>query len=144
MKTLQDSNSGNSDSAGRRNRKSGIGRYSVYNLTKNIQIASEVELAATQWARLKGLIGRSADEFTAGAGLWISPCQGIHTIGMSFPIDVVYLDSARRALRTYHGLAPFRLAALSLKTRSVLEFPEGTLLRSGTQPGDYLELEALI
>jgi uncharacterized protein len=119
-------------------------KYSVYNLTQNTQVASEVELADTPWARLKGLIGRSADEFTRGAGLWISPCQGIHTIGMSFPIDVAYLDSSRRVLRVYRSLAPFRLAALSFRTRSVVEFPEGTLSGSGTQPGDYLQFEALM
>ncbi len=113
--------------------------YTVTNLTKQTRVATEVELADTWWARFKGLLGRSAAEFTDGKGLWIIPCQGIHTIGMSFPIDAVYLDSAGRVLRLYQSLAPFRLAAMSFRTHSVLEFPKGTLSHSGTQIGDLLE-----
>jgi len=59
---------------------------------------------------------------------------------MSFPIDVIYLDSSGRILRLYRSLAPFRLAAMSFRTRSVLEFPEGILSRTGTQIGDQLEI----
>jgi uncharacterized protein len=113
-------------------------QYTVYNLARQTRVATEVDLASTWWARFKGLLGRSAAEFTNGKGLWIAPCRGIHTIGMSFPIDVAYLDSAGRVLRLYQSLAPFRLAAMSFRTRSVLEFPEGTLLRSGTRTGDQL------
>ena len=43
--------------------------------------------------RMKGLIGRSAEEFVAGKALWIVPSEGIHTFGMRFPIDAAYLDS---------------------------------------------------
>jgi uncharacterized membrane protein (UPF0127 family) len=60
---------------------------------------------------------------------------------MSFPIDAAYLDSTGRVLRLYQSLAPFRLAAMSFRTRSVLEFPEGTFSRSGTQTGDQLQID---
>jgi uncharacterized membrane protein (UPF0127 family) len=113
--------------------------YSVHNATRQAQVASDVELANTYWTRLKGLLGKSAAEFTIGKGLWISPCQGIHTIGMSFPIDAAYLDSAGRVLRVYRSLAPFRLTIPGFRAHSVLELPEGTLLHSGTQPGDLLQ-----
>jgi uncharacterized protein len=115
-------------------------QYLVNNLTRKNQVASRVELANTCWTRLRGLIGRSADEFTLGMGLWIRPCQGIHTIGMSFPIDAIYMDTAGRILRIYRDLAPFRLAALSLQTRSVLELPVGSVAHCGAQLNDLLEL----
>ena len=120
-----------------------MSRYSVFNRTKQTLLASEVELAGTGWARMKGLLGRSAAEVPPGKGLWIVPSQGVHTIGMSFPIDVVYLDSSGRVLRLYHELATFRLAAVKLKARSVLELAAGTLSRSHTAVGDVLEIREL-
>ncbi len=114
-------------------------RY-VYNGSKNVIIASEVELADTAWKRMKGLLGRSAQDFSAGMGLWLRPAQGIHTIGMAFPIDAAYLDSKGRVLKIYHSLSPFRLAAMLPRVRSILELPPGTLERTNTEVGDILEL----
>lgn len=88
---------------------------------------------------MKGLIGRSREDFASGKGMWISPSQGIHTIGMAFPIDVAYLDAGGCIVRLYHSLTPGRVAALNWKTRSVLELPAGTLEKTGTQVGDVLE-----
>jgi uncharacterized protein len=114
--------------------------YSVFNLTRQALVASEVERADNWRARMKGLLGRSAQSLSNGQGLWIEPCQGIHTIGMSFPIDVAYLDANGRVIRLYFSLRPFRLAALKFRARSVLEMAPGTLLNSGAMVGDVLEL----
>jgi uncharacterized protein len=114
--------------------------YSAFNLTRQVLIASEIEKADSGWTRLKGLLGRSAQDFARGQGLWIVPCQGIHTIGMSFPIDVAYLDATGRVIRLYFSLRPFRLAAVKFRARTILELPPGTLSNSGTTIGDVIEL----
>jgi uncharacterized membrane protein (UPF0127 family) len=88
---------------------------------------------------MKGLIGRAAREFDPGNALWIVPSDGIHTFGMRFPIDAVYLDSRGRILKLYHRLRPFRIAALMPSAKSVLELPAGTLIRTHTEVGDVLE-----
>ena len=93
--------------------------------------------------RTKGLIGRSLQEFAQGGALWIIPCDGVHTFGMRFPIDVAYLDSDGRILKIYHRLAPFRIAALSFKTKSVLELPPGILAQTNTEVGDVLEFNPI-
>jgi uncharacterized membrane protein (UPF0127 family) len=102
-------------------------------------LISELEVAETAWRRLKGLIGRSSRDFQKGKGLWIYPSEGIHTIGLSFPIDVAYLDSEHRVVHIYHRLPPFRFARVILKSRSILEMPAGTLADSGTKSGDLLQ-----
>ncbi len=112
----------------------------AYNRSKNVLIASEVEETANAWKRMRGLIGLPAEKFSAGKGLWIIPSQGIHTIGMSFPIDAAYLDRKGRVIKLYHRLPPFRVAALMFKARSVLELPAGTLAHSQTEVGDILEI----
>ncbi len=113
--------------------------YLVFNKARSVCLASEVEPAENFWSRMKGLLGRRA--MSSGQGLWIRPSQGIHTIGMAFPIDVAYLDREYRILRLYHQLAPYRIAAVSLRARSILELPAGTLSRTGTAVGDKLEFQ---
>ncbi len=111
----------------------------MINKTQGIRLASDVEPAETLWMRMKGLLGRKA--LAPEQGLWIRPSQGIHTIGMAFPIDVAYLDREDRILRLYHQLAPYRIAAVSLRAHSILELPTGTLSRTGTAVGDSLEFQ---
>ena len=90
---------------------------------------------------MKGLIGRSAEQFAAGKALWIIPSEGIHTFGMRFPIDAAYLDSQGRVIKVYHELAPYRLAAVDFKAGSVLELPPGILTQTHTEIGDILEFQ---
>jgi len=92
---------------------------------------------------LKGLLGRPVKEFTPGKGLLIVPSQGVHTFGMTFPIDAAYLDRDGRVIYVCHQLAPFRIAALKLKSRSVLELPAGTLAQTRTEEGDVLEIKKI-
>ena len=100
-------------------------------------------MADTSWSRMKGLLGHTSESFTAGKGLWITPSQGVHTIGMKFPIDVVYLDKGHRVIHLSHSLAPFRIAAIKFKARSVVELPAGTLAQTQTSVGDVLEISAV-
>ena len=93
---------------------------------------------------MKGLLGRSTQSFSEGRGFWLHPAQGIHTIGMAFPIDVAYLDAKGQIIKLYHQLAPFRVAAVKLRARSVLELRSGTLLRTGTEVGDVLEIRSAV
>lgn len=113
--------------------------YSILNKTKGSRIASKTETADSAFGRMKGLIGRLPEQFPQGSGIWIFPCNGIHTFGMRFPIDAAYLDSRKRVVRIYHGLVPYRIARLMFKAKSVLELPAGTLKSTHTQLGDELE-----
>jgi uncharacterized membrane protein (UPF0127 family) len=115
-------------------------RFQAFNRDKQVPLASELELAGSSWVRMKGLLGRNAGDFTDGKGLWIVPSQGVHTIGMSFPIDVLYLDSGSRVIHLRHRMGPFRIGALKLKARSVIELPAGTLARTRTSIGDVVEI----
>jgi uncharacterized membrane protein (UPF0127 family) len=115
-------------------------KYMAFNCTKQTLVASEIEMAERAWLRMKGLIGRSAIDFIPGQGLWIAPAEGIHTIGMSFPIDAAYLDVNGRVVRLYHSLAPMRIAAIKWKAEGVLELPVGMLAESRTEVGDLIAI----
>ncbi len=72
-------------------------------------------------------------------GIYLVPCEGIHTFGMKFPIDVVFLDSKGRVMAVHHGLKPRRLSKILLRAEGVLELAEGRLRETGTEIDDLIE-----
>ena len=117
------------------------GRGAVLNRTRGQYLATRLEVASNPWTRLRGLIGRSSEQFPQGSGLWIVPCRGVHTWAMSFPIDVAYLTRDNIVVHLEQGLSPWRFAPVRMKAASVLELPENTLIATGTTIGDQLEFQ---
>jgi uncharacterized membrane protein (UPF0127 family) len=106
------------------------------NKERSAVVASRVEVADTFLKRLRGLRGR--DRMAEGSALWIVPCRGIHTRGMSFPIDALYLDREQRVVAIEQNLPPGRIASVLFRARTVLELPAGTVRRSATRVGDHI------
>ena len=103
-------------------------------------------MADSTWTRLLGLLNRSA--LAPGEGLWLFPTSSIHTVGMRFPIDAVFLGplwtepEKRRACqvhRIYHALDPWRITRYVWGSESVLELPAGVAAATLTEAGDELE-----
>jgi len=111
-------------------------RLSISNVTRQVELAGCIDVADCNQKRRKGLLGRK--ELRAGEGLWIVPCEAIHTFGMRFPIDLVYLDRDKRVKKVRHEVPPWRLSAC-LSAHSVLELAPGSIRTTGTSPGDRLE-----
>jgi uncharacterized membrane protein (UPF0127 family) len=111
-------------------------RLRVLNLTRSTLLATSMELADNGAKRNKGLLGRKG--LAPGGGLWIVPCESVHTFGMQFPIDLVYLDRKKRIKKLKSDVPPWRLSAC-LAAHSILELPSGTIQSSLTQVGDTLE-----
>ena len=114
--------------------------YRIVNLDRECEIASHVEVAGNSASRRQGLLKRT--ELDASAGLWLAPCEAIHTFGMKVPIDVVFLDRKHRAMKLVTHLVPSRIS-LCLSGTSVLELASGTIQRSGLQRGDRLQFQSL-
>ena len=109
----------------------------ITNLTSKAEIGNRIEVADRGERRRKGLLGRSG--LGSGEGLWIVPCEAVHTFGMQFPIDLVYLDRKSRVIKTRSHVRPGRLSAC-LSAHSVVELPSGTVQSTLTKRGDKLEL----
>ncbi len=112
----------------------------VYNRTRQAFVATEVSVASTYLRRLVGLLGKTRGWARPGRGLLILPSCGVHTIGMLFPIDLIFLDHNRLVIHLEEYVRPFRVSKVRLKAASVLELPPYTIFRSGTQIGDQLEI----
>lgn len=109
----------------------------VVNLTRQVEIADRVQLAGDGPSRRKGLLGR--ERLAGGEGLWIVPCEAVHTFWMRFPIDLVYLDRKHRVVKVRTHVGPWRISA-SMRAHSIIELAAGTVGKTGTSRGDLIQL----
>jgi hypothetical protein len=113
------------------------GPLRALNLTRGTVLVTQLEAAHTGPTRRKGLLGR--DGLSPGEGLWIAPCESVHTFFMRFPIDLVYLDRRHQVKKVRSNVAPWRMSAC-LSAKSVLELPAGTISETQTEQGDVLKI----
>jgi uncharacterized protein len=114
-------------------------RFKISNLTRQTVLARSVEVAEHGKNRCKGLLGR--DGLSPGEGLWILPCEAVHTFGMRFPIDLVYIDRKKRVKKIRSNVRPWRLSAC-LSAHSIVELASGAIRESRTEAGDRLEFSS--
>jgi uncharacterized membrane protein (UPF0127 family) len=108
----------------------------VFNKTRQSFLGLSVRVADTHLSRLVGLVGKRT--LRSEEGLWLIPSQGIHTIGVLFPIDVVYLDEGHHVIHLIENFGTFRIAPVRLQSSSVLELRIRTIYTSETEVGDEL------
>ncbi len=89
----------------------------VFNVSRNIEVAHNVQLAGDSRKRSKGLLGR--DGLAPGEGLWIVPCEAVHTFWMRFPIDLIYLNRQHHVVKTRSNVRAWRISAC-LQAHSVV------------------------
>ncbi len=111
-------------------------KYCVYNQTRECFLSLGVTAADTVFARLRGLIGRLS--LKSDEGIWVVPSSGVHTLGVLFPLDLIYLDENHRVIHIVEHFPTFRIAPLRVKSESVLELVTHTIYSSQTQVGDQL------
>ncbi len=109
----------------------------IINARSGQSIASGVEIATTRRARRRGLLGR--DGLNAGCAFVLSPCWAVHTIGMRFAIDVVFVDAEGRVLKIVENMSGWRIAASSAATTTI-ELWAGGVQAMDVHVGDRLEL----
>jgi uncharacterized protein len=88
-------------------------------------VLPNVQIAETVWQRGVGLIGRK--NWGDWGGLWLEPCNGVHTFGVRFALDVAAFDRDGTVLKTWEGVRPFRVCLPVARGRAVLELPAGSL-----------------
>lgn len=108
----------------------------VVNRTRGTVVGSRITLADTWWGRARGYLGRKQP--SEGEGMLLVPCSGIHTWGMAFPLDVLFLDAAGRVLESARQVRPWRQPLRVQHAQYVLEVPVGTIDATGTVEGDEL------
>ena len=74
------------------------------NRDRGTVLAEAADVADTSAKRRTGLLKHSG--LKPGEGLWIAPCESVHSFGMKFSIDVVYLDRAKKVKKVRKEMVP--------------------------------------
>jgi hypothetical protein len=114
------------------------GRATAINVTRQVTIATHVRVADTSLERGTGLLKDSG--LAEGHGLWIVPCNSIHSFWMKFVFDAIFLDKELRVVHLVREMKPWRISKIKFSAKSVLELPAGTIATSGTVIGDSFDM----
>lgn len=109
------------------------------NATRDAVLGGDVTAAGSFFDRLRGLLGKEV--LKQGEGLWITPCTSIHSFGMRFEFDALFIGQDRRVVGLYERFRRNRISRVFWKARGVLELPAGTIERTGTEVGDEIRFE---
>lgn len=113
-------------------------------------VASDLRVAASFGARLRGLMGRAG--LAPGEALWIEPCDAIHMMFMRFAIDVLFVRREGRGavgagaegevLAVWPRVRPWLGLARCPGASSTIELEAGRAAALGVREGDRLRVEA--
>jgi uncharacterized protein len=106
------------------------------NARSGVPIATTVETAFDSSARRRGLLGR--DSLPASHALIIAPSSLVHTFGMRFSIDVMFVARDGVVLKLRRRLPPRRIAG-RIGSFAVVELAPGQIDASETRVGDIME-----
>lgn len=102
-------------------------------------IARHVHMACSFRSRCIGLLRQT--NISEHGGLLLVPGGSIHTLGMRFPIDVVFLNRQMRVLGLAERMPPWRLVIAPRGTARVLELAAGKIAASRLTAGTYLTVD---
>jgi PilZ domain len=111
-------------------------RYCVYNETNECFLSLGVTLGNNTSTQLRGMFGKGP--FQLYEGSWITRPQGLATVGLLSPRDLIYLDHRQRVVHVVESFPRFRVAPENPEAKSLLALPVSTIDSSQTQPGDHL------
>lgn len=89
--------------------------------------------------RMRGLLGRAA--LPADRALHLDPCRAVHTWGMRFSIDLIFLAKDGTVVRLCRDVGPGRMVSGGRRARSVVELESGWFDWDRLQEGDQVTFE---
>lgn len=87
-------------------------------------IIGRVWRADRAWSRMRGLLGHPQLRSDAQEALWLTPCNNVHTLGMRYALDIVFLDRAGCVLDFQERVQPRRMR-LCWAARHTVELASG-------------------
>ena len=112
-----------------------LGVAMIINTRSGRSVASSVEVATTRRQRRRGLLGR--DGLVAGSAFVLTPCHAVHTVGMRFAIDVIFVDDEGQVVKTVSRMGAWRIAT-ARGASTTIELWAGALNAVDVRVGDRL------
>jgi len=105
----------------------------------NIVLANNVIFADTFLLKLVGLLRHR--KLQNGEGLLLNHCKQVHTFGMKFNIDVIFLSNLGEVIYIENNMRPGRMSKYIRKAFAVLELKAGTAMENNISQNDQMKLE---
>lgn len=113
---------------------------SSMNISINGHEIRRVRNARSWHQRLVGLLTTKKSAFR---GIVINPCNSIHTIGMRYPIDVVFADNNHVVVRVFKNVRPFKFCLGGRNARYTVELPIGSIEKYDINAGNSFQLNVI-
>jgi uncharacterized protein len=104
-------------------------------------LIGEVRILESLPDRMKGLLG--LDGLPSGVAVWLDPCSSIHTVGMQFDLDLIFLTADRHVCKIVTGVTPWRMVLGGTGAHSVIEMQSGWLPSGSLAEGDEIGVTEL-
>lgn len=111
----------------------------VLNLSKGTCLGTNIEVADSPRRRMVGLLG--TPNLLPQCGLLIYPTQAVHTFGMKYPIDILFLNRNKKVVGIRPSVRPNRLTRIFWTAECVIELPANTIRETRTALGDVVDWE---
>lgn len=110
----------------------------IRNLSNGRTIAQNELIARTFFQRLTGMLTRRFSNSLDA--IVFENCNAIHTFGMRFPLDVIFVDNSSHVAAVCANVAPWKIVSVREKRCTTIELPAGTLSDSLCSIGDIIEI----
>lgn len=110
----------------------------LWNRTQNILLVPHLEVATNFIDRGVGLLKKA--RLNEKEGLWINPCNSIHTFFMKFSIDCIFVTKDLVVDDLVQNVPPWKIVFPRWSSRSVFELPSGFISKSNVRKGDQLDV----
>lgn len=111
----------------------------ITNITKGKLISAEHRLCEGIFSKARGLMFTRRIRVPLVFNFRREAIIPIHMLFVFYPIDVLWLDRAKRVVELKRSLKPFTVMAPGAKASYVLELEQGAISSSGTEIGDVLD-----
>lgn len=112
---------------------------SVRNKTRDSLLAETLLTLSSNFPRTLRHINRHG--LPSDCALWVSPCHAIYTIGMKYPVDIIFIDNMGFVVKILRNFPPNCYAESVNDAVSALELPCNRISESRTEVGDLLQLD---
>lgn len=115
-------------------------RFQIIDCENGAIIADNGKVACTFWQRFRGLLGRS--DYSCGEALLIKPCSSVHTVGMKFAIDVLFVSAKNEIVHIIEAMPAYRFSPWVRDAAYVVELPAGRVACCGIKTGHSLSINS--
>lgn len=109
----------------------------LYSVRTDSVLVCDLKIANKPWSRIRGLL--FSKPLLPDQGLALMGCNSIHSFGMKYPINVIYLNRIHQVIQIQKDFMPNRFGPIVWKAHIVIELPVTSNATQDVGIGDFLD-----